>query len=405
MTEPRNIITVSQLNQYIKGKLESDRFLCGLWIKGEISNYISHKSGHRYFTVKDETSLIRAVMFASSASGLAFNPENGMKVILHGRVAAYTKDGQYNLYVDRMEPDGIGALYIAYEQLKKKLEAQGLFRQELKKSLPKIPSRVGVITSPTGAAIRDIINIISRRFAYAEIILYPSLVQGDDAPEQLIGGLSYFNSTNSVDVIIIGRGGGSIEDLWAFNNEALARAVASSSIPVISAVGHETDFTICDFAASVRAPTPSAAAELAVPDTAELQHKINNIIGRMSILLSSSVKSKREALRGLSESRVLRRPEYIFDEKRTRLLSDALSLEKSMQLICTQKRTEFVEMSAKLGALNPMSVLSRGYSAVFKDDGKLVKSICDAKSGDILTLRFNDGSLTALVKDKIQAKQ
>ena len=253
MATEKKIFTVSQINEYIKGKIDSDSFLSSLWIKGEISNFVHHKTGHLYFTLKDENSLIRALMFSSSAAKLKFRPENGMKVIMHGRIASYIRDGAYNFYADSMEPDGIGALYIAYEQLKKKLEAEGLFRPERKKPLPKIPTRVGVITSPTGAAIRDIINVISRRFPYAKITLYSSLVQGDGAPAQLISALRYFNTTKSADVIILGRGGGSIEDLWAFNNEALAREVAASVIPVISAVGHETDFTICDFVADRRA--------------------------------------------------------------------------------------------------------------------------------------------------------
>ena len=268
MVTDKIILTVTQLNEYIKSKIDSDKTLQNIWIKGEISNFVHHKTGHLYFTVKDENSLVRSLMFASSAAKLPFKPENGMKVILHGRVASYIRDGIYNFYADSMEPDGIGALYIAYEQLKKRLEAEGLFRTENKKPLPKIPSRVGVITSPTGAAVRDIIHVISRRFPFAKIIVYPALVQGEGAPPQLIAGLRYFNESHSADVIILGRGGGSIEDLWAFNNEQLAREVAASRIPVISAVGHETDFTICDFVADRRAPTPSAAAEIAVPETA-----------------------------------------------------------------------------------------------------------------------------------------
>ena len=264
-------LTVTQLNEYIKGILDHDPRLTDVYLRGEISNFKNHYStGHYYFTLKDEGGMIRAIMFRSSAVKLAFLPEDGMKVVAHGRISAFVRDGQYQIYCDSMEPDGIGALYIAYEQLKRKLEAEGLFDPSRKKPLPKIPSRVGIITSATGAAIRDMINVCGRRFPFAELVLYPSLVQGPDAPAQLIDGVRYFNEKQSVDVIIIGRGGGSIEDLWAFNNEDLAREIAASAIPVISAVGHETDFTICDFVADRRAPTPSAAAELAVPETEEL---------------------------------------------------------------------------------------------------------------------------------------
>ena len=400
MTGEKTILTVTQLNEYIKGKIDSDRFLSSIWVKGEISNFVHHKTGHFYFTLKDEGSLVRSLMFASSASKLKFRPENGMKVILHGRVASYVRDGIYNLYADSMEPDGIGALYIAYEQLKKKLEAEGLFRTEHKKPLPKIPTRIGVITSPTGAAIRDIINVISRRFAYAKIVLYPSLVQGESAAPQLISGIQYFNKTHSADVIIIGRGGGSIEDLWAFNDETLARAVFASSIPVISAVGHETDFTICDFVADRRAPTPSAAAELAVPETEELKRKINNITGRISTLLSASINVKRKSLDSLSSAKVMRNPIFILDEKKTRLTLDLTRLEHAAKIYLADKRAAFEKSASKLEALNPLSVLLRGYSAVFTSEGTLVKSVDNISIGENITLRTSDGSITASVIEK-----
>ena len=252
MVSPK-ILTVSQLNEYVKMLFDSQPIFNGIYVKGEISNFTNHRTGHWYFTLKDEGSLVRAVMFRGSAMKNPFLPENGMKVIVHGRVSAFVRDGQYQIYVDEMQPDGIGGLYLAYEQLKQKLDAEGLFAASRKKPLPKIPQSVGVITSPTGAAVRDIINITKRRFPLAQILLYPALVQGSSAPEQLIAGVRYFNETRAVDVIILGRGGGSLEDLWAFNNENLAREVAASEIPIISAVGHETDFTICDFAADCRA--------------------------------------------------------------------------------------------------------------------------------------------------------
>ena len=400
MSQDRIILTVTQLNEYIKGKIDSDKALSSLWIKGEISNFVHHKTGHLYFTVKDEGSLIRSLMFASSASKLPFKPENGMKVIMHGRVASYIRDGIYNFYADSMEPDGVGALYIAYEQLKKKLDAEGLFRPEYKKTLPKIPTRIGVITSPTGAAVRDIINVISRRFPYAKIIVYPALVQGDGAPPQLIAGIRHFNTTDSADVIILGRGGGSIEDLWAFNNEQLAREVFASRIPIISAVGHETDFTICDFVADRRAPTPSAAAELAVPETNELKRKIGNIVGRMATLVTSSISVKQKSLAVLADSKVMRNPIHILDEKKTRLIMDTDRLESAMKLYVTGKRSVLEKSASKLEALNPLSVLMRGFSAVFKDDGKLVKSTEDVSVGEALSLRTSDGTVYTTVTDK-----
>lgn len=399
MSQDKLILTVTQLNEYIKGKIDADKALSSLWIKGEISNFVHHKSGHLYFTLKDEGSLIRSLMFSYAAAKLPFKPENGMKVIMHGRVASYVRDGIYNFYADSMEPDGIGALYIAYEQLKKKLEAEGLFRPEYKKPLPKTPTRIGVITSPTGAAVRDIINVITRRFPYAKITVYPALVQGDGAPPQLIAGIRHFNMTSSADVIILGRGGGSIEDLWAFNNELLAREIFASRIPIISAVGHETDFTICDFVADRRAPTPSAAAEIAVPETTELQRKISNIVGKMSMLLTMSLNDKRKTLTALSDSKVLRNPLHILDEKKTRLVLDTERLENAIRTNLNQKRSVFDKNVSKLEALNPLSVLLRGFSAVFAEEGKLVKSIKDVAVGDDLTLRTADGAILAKVNE------
>lgn len=399
--ETKRVLTVSQLNEYIKAVIEGQPILRSIYVKGEISNFTNHyKTGHFYFTLKDEGSLIKAVMFKGSADKLKFVPENGMRVIVHGKVSAYVRDGQYQIYTDGMEPDGVGALYIAYEQLKRKLEQEGLFDQSRKKPLPKIPTRVGIITSPTGAAIRDIINVLGRRFPYAEGKLFPALVQGDGAPAQLIEGMKYFNREKNVDVIIIGRGGGSIEDLWAFNNEELARVIASSQIPVISAVGHETDFTICDFVADRRAPTPSAAAELAVPETMELKQKIFNIIGRMDILISHNVKNRRQRVKELSEKRVLQGPDYIVDDRRISVMNLDTRLEGGMKYSLTLKKEMFARSTSKLEALNPMSVISRGYSAVFSDDGTLIKSVDQLDIGDIFNFKTVDGSVSAEVKGK-----
>ena len=367
-------------------------------VRAEISNFTNHyKTGHFYMTLKDETSLIKAVMFRGNASKLKFLPENGMKVIVTGRVSAYIRDGQYQIYIDSMEPDGIGALYIAYEQLKKKLAAEGLFDREKKKPLPKIPTRIGIITSPTGAAIRDIINILGRRFPLCRPILYPSLVQGDGASAQIIAGIDYFNEKKNVDVLIVGRGGGSLEDLWAFNDEALCRRVAASNIPIISAVGHETDFTLCDFAASVRAPTPSAAAELAVPESSELKRKINNVNARMELLCEQRIKILKEKLTALSNSRVLTNPMNFIDDRKMALGMTEDKLITRMNTLLERKKSSLVSHAAKLDALNPLSVVARGYSAVFDDEGKLIKSVSQTKKGDMVSFMVTDGKISAEV--------
>jgi len=378
--------------------IDNDELLVSVCVRGEISNFTNHyKTGHFYMTLKDEASLIKAVMFRGNASKLKFLPENGMKVIVTGRVSAYIRDGQYQIYIDSMEPDGIGALYIAYEQLKKKLAAEGLFDREKKKPLPKIPTRIGIITSPTGAAIRDIINILGRRFPLCRPILYPSLVQGDGASAQIIAGIDYFNEKKNVDVLIVGRGGGSLEDLWAFNDEALCRRVAASNIPIISAVGHETDFTLCDFAASVRAPTPSAAAELAVPESSELKRKINNVNARMELLCEQRIKLLKEKLTALSNSRVLTNPMNFIDDRKMALGMTEDKLITRMNTLLERKKSSLVSHAAKLDALNPLSVVARGYSAVFNDEGKLIKSISQTKKGDMVSFMVTDGKISAEV--------
>jgi len=393
-------LTVTQLNEYVKRMIDTTPQLSSLYVKGEISNFKNHYgTGHYYFTLKDEGSQLRAVMFKSAAAKMKFLPENGMKITAHGRLSAFVRDGTYQLYCDSMEPDGVGALYIAYEQLKKRLEAEGLFDVSKKRPLPKIPMRIGIITSATGAAIRDMINVCGRRFPAAKLVLYPSLVQGPGAPAELIAGMQYFNAMRSVDVIIIGRGGGSIEDLWAFNDEGLARTIAASQIPVISAVGHETDFTICDFVADRRAPTPSAAAELAVPDTAELKRKIQNIVSREANVLLTMLKSRRDRLDSLANARVMTNPMNLIDDRR--MLLDMLTErmvraeENSVQI----RRSLLARDAGCLDALNPLSVLARGYSAVYKTDGTLVKSIDNVKIGDTVEFKTIGGSALCTVDD------
>lgn len=391
------ILTVTKLNEYVKMLIDGNHVLSNVWVKGEISNLTCHSSGHLYFSLKDEGARVSAVMFRAAAEKLKFRPENGMKVLLHGRVSVYPRDGAYQIYATSLEPDGVGALYIAYEQLKRRLEAEGLFRQDLKKPLPKIPMRVGVITSPTGAAVRDILNVTGRRFPFAKILLYPALVQGDGAEADLVAGITYFSQTKAADVVIIGRGGGSIEDLWAFNSEALARAIRRSSVPVISAVGHETDFTICDFAADRRAPTPSAAAELAVPDSEELKRKFGNVTARMEALLKARMTSGRERLKLLSERRVLTGPTAYLDEKRMTLLSLSRDLERVTQGSVEYKKSQFARLSAVLEAVSPLKVIAKGYSAVFAEDGKLIRSVKSVKVGDPISFRTTDGTVNAAV--------
>jgi len=397
----KNILTVTQLNEYVKYLIDSSPMLNRVYVRGEISNFTNHyKSGHFYFTLKDGGGLVKAVMFASAAQKLKFAPENGMKVLVSGRVSVFPRDGQYQLYCDGMEPDGIGALYVAFEQLKKRLEAEGLFAESHKKPLPKIPYKIGIVTSPTGAAIRDMINVSGRRFPMASLVLFPALVQGEGAAASIVEGIEYFNKRDDIDLIIIGRGGGSIEDLWAFNEESVAYAVYRSAKPIISAVGHETDFTISDFVADKRAPTPSAAAELAVPDSTDLRRQIGNIIGRMEILISASFEKRRQKLKQLSESKVLSSPEHIVDEKRMTLISIEKQLESAEKLILSSKKNGFVRLTAKLEALNPMSVVSRGYVVASNEKGEVLKSVDSLRVGDNFSIRMTDGTLDASVKGK-----
>ena len=401
----KRIITVSELNEYLKMLFEYDEILRNIYIKGEISNFTNHyKTGHFYFSLKDAGGSVRAVMFRSSASKLKFKPENGMRVIVGGRVSVFPRDGQYQVYVDVMEPDGVGALYMAYEQLRAKLEKEGLFAEERKKPLPRFPKRIGIVTSPTGAAIRDMLHITGRRFPSAEIVLYPALVQGADAAASIARGIRYFNTKKSVDLLIVGRGCGSLEDLWAFNEELLVRAVADSALPVISAVGHETDFTLCDFAADLRAPTPSAAAELAVPDTEELLSSLGHMNDRISLAMNRRLARSRDRLGLLSASRMLKDPRAFIDDKRMALAMDEQALYTRMERILAAKRAEFQYKTAKMEALNPLAVVARGYSAVFDEKGVLVKSVSQLAPGDGVSFALTDGKVHARV-EKIESEK
>ncbi len=402
----KRIISVSELNEYIKLVLEHDELLMNICVKGEISNFTNHyKTGHMYFSLKDAGGAVKAVMFRGNAIRLKFMPENGMKVLVSGRVGVFPRDGQYQIYVDSMEPDGIGALALAFEQLKQKLEKEGLFADWRKKPLPQMPMRIGVITSPTGAAIRDILNILGRRFPLAEVDLYPALVQGENAAADLVRGLAHFNRAKNVDVIILGRGGGSIEDLWAFNEEPLVRAVAMSEIPVISAVGHETDFTLCDFAADKRAPTPSAAAEIAVPNAEDILYTVQTADMRLRRAMNQKISVARERLDRLASSRVLKNPQNVIDDKRMMLLREEQMLHEKMQAVLQRKGASLGEKAAKLDALNPLAVLARGYAAVFDEENKVIKNTDGVKIGDDITLAMADGKLSATVKTIIKKEE
>ena len=394
----QHILTVTQINEYIKGIFDGSHFLSDVYVKGEISNFTNHyKTGQMYFTLKDEGGVLRAVMFRFNASELAFLPENGMKVIAHGRISSYAKDGSYQIYVDSMEPDGIGALYIAFEQLKEKLSAEGLFDPKYKKPIPKYPSKIGIVTSATGAAVRDMINVSRRRFPMTELILFPCLVQGDNAPEQIAQGIKFFNARCPVDTIIIGRGGGSLEELWAFNNEALARVIFASKIPIISAVGHETDFSISDFVSDLRAPTPSAAAELALPDYVKEKEHLELISSVMRKDLLGRISTLRERIEQISRKRCLSSPSVFFDDKRIALDNLANRLLDKTDAVLSRKMSELQLRTASLEALNPLKVIARGYSAVYKSDGKLIKSVNDVAVDDEIEFKTVDGSVSATV--------
>ena len=397
LPEPK---TVAQVNEYVKCLIEEEMLLQDIYVCGEVSNFKKHSSGHFYFTLKDSSSEIRAVMFRSYAQKVKFNIENGLKVIVRARVGVFESAGMYQLYVNTMQPEGMGALHLAFEQLKSKLLKEGLFDEAHKRPIPKFPKRIGIITSPTGAAVRDIINIATRRYNLASLILFPSLVQGEEAAGQLISGIDYFNITESVDVIIIGRGGGSIEDLWAFNDEYLARAIYNSKIPVISAVGHEIDFTICDFVADLRAPTPSAAAELATPNLADIAAKIDGFKSRSILAISSLIEEYKTRLEYISSSKVFKSPISMLEIPKLRLSGAKKELISTFTRAVMTKRNDFSQKVAKINALNPLSILSRGYATVTSDEGKTIKSINDIEKNLKISIRFLDGSAQATIDSK-----
>ncbi|TQI65578.1 exodeoxyribonuclease VII large subunit [Clostridium sp. KNHs216] len=404
MTDFPVVLSITQLNTYIKSKFDGDENLAHVFVSGEISNFTNHyKSGHFYLSLKDEKCVIRAVMFAQNARRIRFLPQDGMKVIVRGRVSVYEATGQYQLYIDDMQPDGLGALNLAFEQLKAKLEAEGLFAPERKKPLPAFPERIGVITSPTGAAVHDITSILARRYPLAEIVFCPVLVQGEGAAPQIVDALARFNRLLCADVIILGRGGGSLEDLWPFNEEMVARAVAASGIPVISAVGHETDFTICDFVADLRAPTPSAAAELAVPDCAELEYTVRYDLSRLKQSMRKKLMGLKQNLDALTSRYSFKNPFNLIELERIRTDQLAVRLNQSMRRKTADARSALSSVSGRLNALSPLATLSRGYSITYGQNGRVVTRVSDVKTGERISVLLNEGTLGCVV-DSMEEK-
>ena len=399
MMPTKRILSVSEVNRYIKDLISNDIILSGLWVKGEISNFKSHYSGHFYFTIKDEKSLLKCVMFRSHASTMQFVPNDGMKVLIRGYVSVFERDGQYQLYAEEMQPDGVGALYVAFEQLKAKLQSEGLFEEGRKRRLPLIPGSIGVVTSSTGAVIRDIINVLSRRFYNVTIKLYPVQVQGEQAAGQIAAAVRRLNELGNVDVIIIARGGGSLEELWAFNEEIVARSIFASRIPIISAVGHETDFTISDFVADVRAPTPSAAAELVMPERTVVENRLDGLKMRLRNAITKMTSMERMTLRRFTESTAFKQPYNKIYQDRMLLDVQKRYLEKALTVLNTESRNKLSTLAARLDTLSPLNSLARGYSITRSEkDHTLVKSIQSVKVGDKLEVFLTDGLLDCVVE-------
>ena len=393
----RQVLSVGQLNDYIKNKLDNDPGLRSIAVRGELSNYKVYPSGHHYFTIKDGTGALKCVMFKSAAVRLRFRPENGMQVIAMGSVTVYVRDGAYQLYCTGMVMDGIGDLYAAFEQLKSKLAAQGLFDPAHKKPLPRFPGTIGIVTSSAGAAVHDMLRILRKRYPLTQVRLLPVRVQGAEAPAEIAGAIYYANQHSLADLLIVGRGGGSIEDLWAFNDEMVARAIYDSKIPVISAVGHEPDVTISDFVADLRAATPSNAAELAVPDQDALRQTLDDMQNAMAVAMQTKIKRAGERLDNLANRPVLKSPLAAFESRRKalELLEKRLISAQSGNL--AKQRQRFVAQVSKLDAMSPLKVLTRGYALVAKEDGQLVRSVRDVKPKEPIAVRVSDGTIVASV--------
>ena len=395
----QRILEVTQVNQFIKAALDAQPALQALSVRGELSNYKVYPSGHHYFTLKDAESSLRCVMFKGSAMRLRFRPESGMQVIVSGRISVYPRDGAYQMYCEAMMPEGMGDLHVAFEQLKAKLAEEGLFDPRYKKPLPKYPHRIAIITSSAGAAIHDMLRILKARYPLSKVLLLPVRVQGVEAPPEIVGAIRYANRYQIADLIITGRGGGSMEDLWAFNDERVARAIFESEIPVISAVGHEPDVTISDYVADLRAATPSNAAELAVPDQAELRQMIDSMQAAMVGTLERSLKFARQRLEAMASSRVLRRPEQYLIDRRIALEHLTQRLYAAEKTLLLSKRSQLAQKAAALDAMSPLKVLSRGYAVSTLEDGTVLQSVKQTKLGDTIRVRLSDGALDAEVKN------
>ncbi|KKK33241.1 exodeoxyribonuclease VII large subunit [Mesobacillus campisalis] len=443
-------LTVHALTKYIKRKFDADPHLQDIFVKGEISNFKQHSSGHMYFTLKDEKARILAVMFSSFNKGMKFRPENGMKILIRGEITVYEPSGQYQVYVKEMQPDGVGDLFLAYEQLKARLEKEGLFLPRYKKPLPKYPQKVGVITSPTGAAIRDVLTTLKRRYPITDILIIPALVQGSQGAASIVRAIETANRRSGIDVLIVGRGGGSIEELWSFNEEAVARAIFASRIPVISAVGHETDFTIADFVADMRAPTPTAAAELAVPHIDDLMEKVLNRQSRLIRAMKEKVNFEQGRYGRLKKSYAFRFPRRLYEQKLEQVdrLTETLvkgagklaetkaesllhltrrlernhpeellkhsreahqrqerELKRAMAAILSEKQQEFAGLVSTLEALNPLKIMERGYSLAYTEEGSLIKRPSQVKANDSLTVKLPDGQINCIVKNVEESEQ
>ena len=395
----QQVFSVTQINEYIRSRMDADPMLAQVAVRGEISNYKLYPSGHHYFTVKDEGGALKCVMFKGNALRLRFRPENGMKIIAMGKISVFPRDGAYQLYCSAMVLDGVGDLHAAFEQLKAKLAAQGLFDPAHKKPIPKYPKVIGIVTSSAGAAVHDMLRIIRKRYPLTEVRLFPVRVQGVEAPPEIVGAIRYANRYKMADVLIVGRGGGSIEDLWAFNDERVAYAIYESEIPVISAVGHEPDVTISDFVADIRAATPSNAAELVVPDQDTLLQTLDTMSDSMTTCLSRHVKNARQHLRVLSSGAALKSPTAYLDQKRKTLELLNSRLVSNQKSTLDKKKQRFVGLTAKLDAMSPLKVLTRGYAMASTEDGSVLRSVRQVKPGDSVNVSLGDGSLQACVTD------
>ena len=396
----QQVLTISQINEYIRQMMDSDRLLNAVAVKGEISNYKMYPSGHHYFTLKDEGGALKCVMFKGNAMRLRFRPENGMQVIAMGKISVFPRDGAYQLYVTAMAMDGVGDLYAAFEQLKKKLAAQGLFDPAHKKPLPRYPGTIGIITSSAGAAVHDMLRILRKRYPLTQVRLLPVRVQGAEAPGEIAAAIQYANRYQLADLLIVGRGGGSIEDLWAFNDERVAYAIYESQIPVISAVGHEPDVTISDYVADLRAATPSNAAELAVLDRDALTETLDTMSAAMAVSLDRQIKNAKRHLDTLSRSPALRSPTGYLEQKgkSLELLTNRLISAENQNI--SRNHNRYIALTAKLDAMSPLKVLTRGYAMAAKADGSIIRSVSQAEPGERITVRISDGTLAATVMEK-----